>query len=71
MNRKSSLNGEGRIDVFFMTEKYSGEPKNMESDKCNDLNWFDIDNLPENTVEYIKFVIDKIKNNIIYSEYGW
>ena len=40
----------------------------MELDKCNDLSWFDINNLPENMVPYIKQAIECITNNIIYSE---
>lgn len=71
INRKLSSSRENWIDVFLLAKNWDGEVKNMEPEKCDDLNWFDIDNIPENTVEYIKFVIDKIKNNITYSEYGW
>ncbi|MBU0476449.1 NUDIX domain-containing protein [Patescibacteria group bacterium] len=60
-----------RIDVFVATDKWEGEPQNMEPHKCDDLNWFSIDNLPGNTIPYIKQAINSIKNNIFYSEFGF
>lgn len=60
-----------RADFFFTTPKWTGEIKNMEPHKCVNLNWCDMDNLPLNTIPYIKQTINCIKNNIIYSEAGW
>ncbi len=71
LNRKSSLNGENRVDVFFIAKKWSGEVKNMEENKCDDLTWFDMGNLPEETVDYVKIVISKIKERVFYSENNW
>ena len=69
MHRKSVHNE--RIDVFFIAEKWDGEILNKEPDKCDDLSWFELDNIPENVIPYIKQAIDGIKNKIYYSEYGW
>lgn len=41
----------------------------MELHKCDDLSWFDIDNLPDNVIPYIKQVIGCVLKNIIYSEF--
>ena len=60
-----------RIDVFFVAKSWKEEIKNMETHKCDDLAWFAIDNLPDNTIAYIKTAIDNIKNKIYYSEFGW
>ncbi len=66
MNRKIPNNE--RIDFFFYAKKWIGEPKIMEIDKCNDLTWFEFNNLPKNIIPYIKEAIDCTSNNIIYSE---
>ncbi len=60
-----------RVDVFFIAEKWDGEIKNKEPYKCDDLSWFDLNNLPENVIPYIKQAIGCIKNKIFYSEHGW
>lgn len=72
MHRDSKTNFDNeRVDVFFTALKWKGIIENKEPDKCSDLSWFDIDNLPKNTVAYIKQVISDIRNNIFYSEDGW
>ena len=60
-----------RMDIFFTAEKWAGEPKIMVPDKCDDLQWFDLDNLPENIIPYVRQAIDCIKNKVFYSEFGW
>jgi len=72
MHRKTTLQeGNERVDTFFTATKWEGEITNMEPNKCDDLAFFALDNLPSNMVEYVKQVIDDIKNGIFYSEYGW
>jgi len=66
MNRRIPDNE--RVDFFFTAKKWQGEPKIMESDKCDDLSWFEFNNLPKNIIPYIKQAIDSFLNNIIYSE---
>lgn len=60
-----------RIDVFYTTSKWVGEPKNMEPEKCDDLSWFDLNNLPKNTIAHIKFALEQIQKGNFYSEFGW
>lgn len=59
---------EGYLNVFFTTKKYSGTPRIMEPDKCSNLQWFDIDNLPNNTIERIRNVIENMKQRILYDD---
>jgi 8-oxo-dGTP diphosphatase len=58
-----------RIDLFFMTAKWQGEIKNMEPERCSDLKWFPLDDLPENTIPYIRKAIDCYKEGIKYYDY--
>jgi len=66
MNRKIPDNE--RVDFFFTTKKWQGEPKIIETDKCDDLSWFGLNNLPNNIIPYIKQAIDSFLDNINYSE---
>jgi len=60
-----------RIDVFFVVTKWTGNIENKEPHKCEDISWFDIDNLPNNIIPYIRDAINNTKNEIFYSEKGW
>ena len=42
----------------------------MEPNKCDDLAFYKLDNLPDNIIPYIKTALYNYKNNIIFSEYG-
>lgn len=59
------------ILVTFKTDKYSGTPTIMEPDKCSELKWFEIDNLPEELATTRQVMLYNDKNNIKYSEYGF
>ena len=59
------------IDFFFVIKKWVGEPEIGEPDKCDALTWFPIDNLPDNTLPYIKEALKNYKNQIPFSESGW
>ena len=56
MNR--NIKDNGRADVFFLAKKWSGNLENKEPNKCDDLSWFDLDDLHDNIIPYIKQVID-------------
>ena len=60
-----------RADFFFAVEAWDGEVRNMELNKCDDLSWFPLDKLPENTIPYIRTAIDWYVKGIKYCEFGW
>lgn len=66
LNRQEKNNE--RIDFFMKTSNWRGVISNKELDKCDDVSWFDIDNIPENTIYYIKIAIEKIRAGIFYYE---
>ncbi len=63
--------GQEYIDFFFIAEKWEGEPAIKEPNKCDDMQWFPVDNLPENILTYVKDVIENYKNGIPFIESGW
>lgn len=71
MHRKSDTDGSERVDVFFVVHKWSGEVTNCEPGKCDGLAWFDLDDLPENMVEYIRVALGHVRDGVSYSEVGW
>ena len=40
------------IDYYFEIKDYDGKPKIMEEEKCDELIWADINNLPEPFINY-------------------
>lgn len=60
-----------RIGLYFTIDKWEGEIKNAEPNKCDDISWFPLDELPESTIPYIKTAIDCYKSGIKYCEFGW
>lgn len=61
----------GRADVFIRAKKWKGEPKNIELHKCDDVRWFPLNSLPENTIPSIREALKNIEKNKIYSEFGF
>jgi 8-oxo-dGTP pyrophosphatase MutT (NUDIX family) len=61
--------GQERIDIFFETSEWEGEVTNGEPEKCDDLSWHDLENLPENMLPFVKRVLTDISRDVNYSEY--
>ena len=68
MHRKGQ---DERMDFFFEVKKWQGEITNTEPEKCSDLSWFSLNNLPPNTIPYIKEAITCYQKGITHSEFGW
>jgi ADP-ribose pyrophosphatase YjhB (NUDIX family) len=71
MHRVSAFNEDERVDVFLQAKKWSGDIKIMESNKCDEIEWFPLDNLPKNIIPYIRQAIDCIVRGEFYSEFGF
>ncbi|PPR08374.1 MAG: hypothetical protein CFH44_01125 [Proteobacteria bacterium] len=54
--------------TFFEVETNLANLKNNEPEKCDELKWFDLDELPENIVPYIKKAINAYLDGEIYLE---
>jgi ADP-ribose pyrophosphatase YjhB (NUDIX family) len=60
-----------RMDFFFLVKSWKGQIENTEPDKCDDLSWFSLHNLPDNIIPYIKTAIENYQKRILYAERGW
>jgi ADP-ribose pyrophosphatase YjhB (NUDIX family) len=65
------MEGDERVDFFVNVSEWTGEPFNAEPHKCDELRWADLDDLPENTIPYIKRALHNHREGIRFDEYGW
>lgn len=69
MHRKAAE--DERIDFFVVATKYEGTIVNNEPHKCDDLQFFPFEELPSNTVDYVRQAIERYRSGVFYSEFGW
>jgi hydrolase, NUDIX family len=55
------------IDYFLTCKKYDGKIKIMEKDKCDELKFYKLDELPINVIPYVKKGIENYLNNEPFS----
>ena len=60
-----------QIDLFFKAETYEGVIENMEPDKCDELEFFPLDQLPSKTSPFIRQAILCMQHNQPFSTFGW
>lgn len=68
MHRKSN---DERIDFFLTVDRWSGEIRNMEPEKCDQLGWFPMDDLPPNVIPYVREAITLSRSGTWFRSYGW
>ena len=67
MHRKSN---DERIDFFLVTTSWSGEVTNREPGQCDQLAWFDMDELPENVIPYVRRALDNYRQGNWFDSFG-
>lgn len=60
-----------RIDFFLVAHCWRGQIKNLETDKCDDLRWFPMDQLPDNLIAYVRRAIDNYRRGIWFDSFGF
>ena len=68
MHRLKTDKNDERLDFFFICKKWDGEIRNLEPQKCDDLSWSDINDLPKNVIPYISLAIKDSLGGVAYSE---
>ena len=70
MHRMEGDIDEERVDFFVHVHRWLGEPFNAEPDKCDDLCWVDINQLPVNMVPYVRRSLENHLAEIRFDEFG-
>jgi 8-oxo-dGTP pyrophosphatase MutT (NUDIX family) len=60
-----------RIDFFMSAASWKGEPTNCELDKCDELRWVPLAELPENVIPYVRRALAAFGAGEMYVEFGW
>jgi 8-oxo-dGTP pyrophosphatase MutT (NUDIX family) len=68
MHRKSN---DERIDFFLRATRWRGEPVDLEPHKCDELRWCRVDDLPANTIPYVRQAIENVQHDVTFSSFGW
>jgi 8-oxo-dGTP pyrophosphatase MutT (NUDIX family) len=61
----------GRVAFFFTVHRWTGTPHNQEPDKCAELRWFALDELPDHMIPYCRAALDWVAKDHCFSIYGW
>lgn len=68
MHRVADEGGYERIDFFFVCNTWQGKITNMEPHKCDDLSWFNVNELPDAIVSEVQQMLQKHKSHRYYSD---
>lgn len=59
------------IDFILTCYKWEGQPKIMEKDKCSEIKWVEQNNIPQNTIQFVKDIFKEENKDEFYIPYGW
>ena len=65
------IEGDERVDFFVHIHEWSGEIVNAEPDKCDDLRWTNMNDMPANIIPYVARAIQNHLNSVTFDEFGW
>lgn len=60
-----------RVDIFFEATSWDGELVNCEPNKCDELRWESLDDLPENVIPEVAYALHAIDKGQYYSSYNF
>ena len=68
MHRKGE---DERVDFFLSAAKWNGSIVNAEPDKCDDLSWHSVHDLPVNMVAYVRRALENYRKGKCFESFGW
>jgi 8-oxo-dGTP diphosphatase len=63
-------NTDNRVDFFFRVKKWAGDVRIMEPEKCDDLKWVTLQDLPENMTAHVRDAFESMQNGVRFKELG-
>jgi 8-oxo-dGTP pyrophosphatase MutT (NUDIX family) len=61
---------DNRVDFFFKVRKWKGDIKIMEPEKCDDLKWVTLDELPDNMTPHVRDAFNCMRDGIKFKQLG-
>lgn len=58
----------GGVAFYFLADRYEGEIFNKEPEKCAELSFFELSNLPDNLLASAKIALANFKNGLVFQE---
>jgi len=59
------------IDFYLNVKSWKGHITNMEPHRCEELRWFNLNDLPDNLIPYIRKAIQKDHKQLWFESFGW
>lgn len=69
--RAATVADDERIDFFLMASRWSGVIQNAEPQKCDELAWFPLADLPTNIIRYVRQALDNYRAGLWFDTAGW
>jgi 8-oxo-dGTP diphosphatase len=63
--------GDEYVHFFLTAATWQGAIINAEPNKCDDLTWHDLDNLPPNVIPYVRQALDNYRRGVWFDSFGW
>jgi 8-oxo-dGTP diphosphatase len=60
-----------RLGMFFEARRWDGEPANKEPEKCSAVDWFALDDLPDDMIPYPLAGIRAYIDGVPFGQLGW
>lgn len=59
------------LNLIFMTNEWEGDPKVCEPHKHSEVKWVDINDLPKDTISYVRAALTDYINDKNITIFGW
>lgn len=68
MHRNAS---DERVDFFLAAERWRGEVRICEPERCDELAWYPLNDLPANVIAYVRQALENYRAGRWFASFGW